>query len=845
MFQMQKTIGDSLGGKCMHTWHTIRAGFLTALFAAVMASPLHAGTEYQIIRGGTGPNVYASLEAFCRAGVVLANGDSIVLYNDDATLTQKLVIPNNTRVTIKSSGGRHAITGAPVADDFLFDVQGNEPRVTLENIAMTNNTSLTNGVVYMKSTSAGGILNISDAILSGNSGTIGAVAIDGAVTAAIANTVIADNANAAALLLINALGESSVVNIAFDAAAPARVAWSGNAAAIAMGIVGTASLTFDLAAGKTLEITDSILQLGPGTVAIEKIGQGTLKFDKATSLATNTDLNIRQGTMHFGAGPTSVANSVIWAGNNLSVASGAVFKPTVDAGNLAEVLANPNSVQGDWSAPDFSRIVLAGAFTAAPGARLEIGNVSTMPQLGDWRNIGGGMQRKTRVAYGIVVPADIAGSALNGMSINNALMSARLFFADSADPFAATPDPTKFNSIWLEIDRLNNLDTLDGLGTYADIYRRLAALSPAERDFLDSFYARGGDDANGMAYLQTLGGATVQNSLLAMRQNLTSLQRNIGRRFTRQPRETAATPTANMTEFQRYFMANREEAVIPTGEIWAYVDNRWINQDDFRHTAGYVYNPYGLGLGFDKKIGDVLVGGVARYDTGKMKLKAGGDSRTDIDSLLLSAYGSWTLDKYYFGGGAHFGYGWNDSLSSYAIPGMNVTARSGTYGTSLFGLSTEFGYMWDGTLGGRPFRLTPYGGLGFARIGRNGFTESGAGTLDRRFGSSYWNVWDLSLGFKMAMPIELSSVTLIPSADISFVSSLGAPKTHDGDVSLLSNPTASWHAPDIAANQSGLHVETGLAARFGHNWDLGMMYEFEWRRATLAHRLDLNVSKGF
>jgi outer membrane autotransporter protein len=323
-----------------------------------------------------------------------------------------------------------------------------------------------------------------------------------------------------------------------------------------------------------------------------------------------------------------------------------------------------------------------------------------------------------------------------------------------------------------------------------------------------------------------------------MRHNFANLLKNIARRHTKiQQEELEAEVTGSS------WCYSEEIDEVEYGELWAYIDQTWHSQDDTGSVAGYKYAPYGLGIGYDKHFDEWIVGGVLRYDNGKMKLKSGGETHTDVETLLASAYVSWANDGYYLSGGAHLGYGWNESVSSYTMPGL-VSKGKGKYHSSLYGVNAEGGYMFNTGSLDYPLRITPYGGLAYARINRDGFHEKGAGNLNRRFYSTDWDMWDATAGVRVSMPLQREGYTLIPSMDISIVRTLGEPEANHNDVTLISNPLGSWKVDTLGGNRTALRVGAGLNARF-NRLDVGAAYEFEWRKKATAHQLNLNMSLGF
>ncbi len=848
----------------VHGW------LLVLALVPCLAASARAGTEYHIKQGVTDPanKIYPSLDALRQAmapplpSVNLNNGDAIVLHNDDMyTLTDGFVFQNNLRITIRSAdGNKYVIKGQPsLAAAYLFQAgeyitdPASQPQITLENVHVLDNANV-GGVVYLAGGNNAGLLNITNSIFENNGG---GVDVMGNATVNITNTSFLNNGTMNGITAFNLAGESTVINLAVDANGPRTVKWESTAGSTGISIWngGSAAINADVAYGKNLDIRGTISNLDlitPNALAtLTKTGGGVMKLWNGGG--GNMNIDIKEGTLQFGPNsywitdivedPTDATDTS--TNNTITVRSQGVLKVGIDPGNIEEYYqkGQPDNMAVSSSA---SRFIIT-RFLSEEGARTEIGGISKFPVMPITQTedgSGGSPGTTWTLGYSVigVTPGTVNNSTFaSTMNINNSLLTATWKSGDgSKDTITeAVESPIEDHNVWfLHIEKVNNLATLDGVGSYADVYRRLDTLTEEERDALDHIYATGAAGGAELGHLQTLGGVMVQNSMVAMRHNYNNLWRHITQRATKFQREELELDVSGSD-----YCYSEEDPSTKYGEIWAYIDQAWYDQDDIGDTAGYRYNPYGIGIGYEKHKDEWIFGAVARYDTGDMKLKSHSATHTDIDTVLLSAYASYATQGYYITGGAHFGYGWNNATSSYTMPGLVATGKSGDFSTSLYGLSAEGGYMMSTGSGDYPLRVTPYAGLGYARISREAFTETGAGNLNRTFRKSDWDMWEFTAGVRLAMPIERENYILIPSADISFVRTMG--EAGGNDVTLVSNPAGTWKADVMSSDRSALHISAGLNARFGNNWDVGMGYDFEWRKRGINNQLNLNMTKGF
>ncbi len=830
--------------------------FLGALVATVLtilsARPVQAQTVYEIREdaapGGTVYNKLDDLrEAIDNGTVSLGQGDEIVLYNDDDSLLAPISANGDIGITVRSASGTpHTIK--PPAGGYVFSFERlltgpAIPNLNLDNIRVANDqNSLGDGLYYHNAETDRRTVTISESEFS-NLRT--AIELEGNVDATLINTII-QNSNYGVYTTANSvLNESINLNIVFDENAAYTSRWDSTIMATGG---GPTTVTVDVVEGRVfdqragVEISGRLVKTGGG---VYKVGWNT------TSIVDSTD--IREGTMHFRAGD--------WAGDSISVRSGAVFKVTLDPGNELT-----DWFEGEVDYPDgfnSSHFTLLDSFHGENGARTEIGGISKFPVIPHtWHDDSTTIRSHLFVRMIDVIPGNTGASFIpESMNIDNKLLTAKWYAVDwdtvggrwneDIDDILEDMEDADKDSFMLHISRVENLQILDGVGAYADAYRKMN-LTDVERDMLDSIYARGGANGHDLGFLQTLGGHVVQNAMLALRNNQLDLLRRINRRLTAyQKEELELVP--GITGGKHCYYTD-VDPVIDYGELWAYMDAAFDVQDDVGDVAGYRFNRYGLGVGYDWHIDQLIVGGALSFTMGDMKLKSHSATKTDIKNLIAAVYASWASEGWYISGSAFAGYGWNDSVSAYNLVGASpAVGRTGDYGTSTVGVGLEVGYMMETFLVGIPIRVTPYGSLSFARTTRNAVREHGAILndgesdidLNRQFRSGRWNAWDGALGFRLTAPIDCANYTLLPNLDIAWIRNGGSAGSKYADASFIRDPSASWSLPVAGPNRSALRLAAGLDARIGDRMMVGASYEFEWRKRATRHRFNVNFSLGF
>lgn len=838
-------------------------GLLTVFMFLGVTVSAQAGTEWNI--GGSGANSFSSLEALRQAVVdgyvTLGDGDVIVLHKDDNSLTQPFPIPEEWRITVRSASGTPYTISSQVMMDSYFFGDLDTPNMTFENIRINGTTAQQAYGVFVNSDD-GGTVTISNSIIENVD--YGAW-FEGDLDVNIINTIFRNNSEVSALYVNNEAGDTTNINITMNQNAPDTIIWGeSDSSGPAMTLIargGDLNVNFNIAEGKILNIRNQIFgsHYSADEIDIEKNGAGTLKLtggqidydvdDDGTVLVHgNFNFVVNEGRVHFTG--KDYETSAVWYDplGSITFKDGTVFKPTATKGDLEDENRTGNrwTSQGGWLWID--------TFHSEEGSKLEVGYIS------EYRAIP---NDKTASAYvGVVVlttPAvvtDGEGNILaynstiaSTMKIQNDLLDVNMKYGvweEDSDTGAILIDesdnPEEWNAILIDITRLEDLSTLKGVGEYADVYRKLTTLTDEERDMLDDIYARGGLTHSDRAFLQTLSGSIVTNSLLGMRHNWANLLRKINRRVTDYQHEEVLELGITGDEFCRY---DKDNPVVDYVQMWAGIDKSWMNQQDRDSLAGYDYNPYGFHIGVERHCENLIIGGVVRYDDGTMKLQSNNRTKTDITTVMGSAYVSWASEGIYITGSVHAGYGWNESHSNYLMPTLASTAKTGNYGSTMYGAHVEVGYMIETELGDLPFRVTPYGSLGYAKLHRQSVTESGAGNLDRHFRRGDWDLWEPSLGVRLAMPIDRGGYTLIPTADIAWSRSTGDGKNDSGDAYLIADPSNAWKISTMAGNRSALRLSGGLQAHFARNLRVGFEYDFEWRRSYSSHQLNLNMSMGF
>ncbi len=827
--------------------------------------PAHAANVYEIREGHSGGNVFSSLEEFRLAveadTVTLYDGDAIVLYNNDSTLTAMLQLPDNVRIAMRSADGKNFQVQPDPANTDLCVVGNNllsgTAHLGFENLTFANAATGLSVIGAANSDfTVTGSLEISGCNFYDND-SLGVVYISGDMEALINNCVMQGNSGYGIWAETASYRETQNITLNFDYFAPPTTVWDNG---IEFFGDGKQNLTVNVADDKIFNMKGSISGInssaGLSRLTVNKTGDGVFKvgMDGGSSFVNTTA--IQQGTMQFGTGR--------WTGDSISVEENAVFKITLDPGeNFSEWLADSeNTAIVGWKASSFS----LNSFQSREGARTEVGGISKFPAVPIVTKSGDDDNRVTTTHTFFYTPIHVNNGTINStmaqsMNIENKLMKATWYASDGRDlsneesieeQLKDVPDEDKFYYV-LSFEYINNLAALDGLGDYADAYRLLGDLTDPERDMLDSLYARGEGSTYELGQLQTIGGQIVENTMLALHMNQSKLLNKINRRLTSyQKEELSLEPEITGSDVCYY---DDCDPLNRYAELWAYIEGNWDRTNDNELLAGYKWNNYTLGLGYEWHRDEIIYGVSAAISNGKMSLQNNSATSSKITDIIAAVYGSWARDGWYLSGSGTAGYGWNSSEGAYSLVGAgSALGKTGTYGTSSLGANLEFGYMMETAFMGIPMRVTPYGSLTYSRTNRNAVRESGAVLYDgdgnvidynKQWRSGVWDAFVGAVGLRVAVPVDACSYTAVPYVDVALTRTAGHIHSDNDNAYFLRDPSASWNYSLLHDNRTSLRFTGGVDAKIRDNLTIGASYDFEWRRQYWRNQFGVNMTLGF
>ena len=179
--------------------------------------------------------------------------------------------------------------------------------------------------------------------------------------------------------------------------------------------------------------------------------------------------------------------------------------------------------------------------------------------------------------------------------------------------------------------------------------------------------------------------------------------------------------------------------------------------DSTANATGYNFTIFGFTAGADYRLRDDLVIGLGTgyYNTSASYKNSGGD--TGISSIPFYAYGAYTPGSFYAMGSLGYTLNLYSLERNIAFGGINRVATSSVNGNQL-NASLETGYDFKVA----QFTLTPALTVYYSQAWVNGFTESGAGSLDLNVNSQSANSVQTGLGMRLSRPFQSGTTLMLP-----------------------------------------------------------------------------------
>ncbi len=229
----------------------------------------------------------------------------------------------------------------------------------------------------------------------------------------------------------------------------------------------------------------------------------------------------------------------------------------------------------------------------------------------------------------------------------------------------------------------------------------------------------------------------------------------------KQPPPVAPTQEGEATDIPQ---ETPQEPWIKKGTVWVEPLGKYANQNPQQQNLGYTAGTGGVLVGTDYKFGDYFYVGCAfGYTFTKLNWK-GSAGKADINSYYSSLYTTWFNKRAFIDATIITAYNQYHADRKMSFPGIHRTAHNHHRGYQV-GTSLGSGVFF--TPG--DFQVTPYARLDYVFLHQNGFTESGAESLNLKVDDTNSRYFRSDLGLKFAHCRRYDGVAVTPYIKASWI----------------------------------------------------------------------------
>ncbi len=699
--------------------------------------------------------------------------------------------PNNaiTAVTVNNSGTIVNLTTNGAA---ISTTLGTGQPVTVNNVGTISGSINTgNGIDTINN--QGGTINGALLLDAGNNiVTVNGGAVNGAVTTLGGDDNLTVSGNG---VLTGAVDLGDGANLATVTGGTSRV--------VGAFVTGGGADILNLVSGGYVSGT---INLGSGSNILNI--SGTTAYTTRGNITNASAVNISNTTVtinHTLGSTTSLsgnaASKVIF--NQNATLSGAVTSSgTIQVGAGAILAADTMNINGGLLTVDVAsstsagRLNLAGGATTAPNTRLFINMLNLA---------------NTTVASGTVVTA-IQGNAASSATLVNAAKEGVFTFraVSSGNNVSVTIGRVSASTV-VEGDANKSLaNAFESLtpgqvtGTLSVIQGQIntARSASAVNDVLDSLNpSLSGMGAASVAVTNATG-AQLSNRMASLRQGI-------------------ATGSAN-----------------PSGNVWIEGFGTSNEQDDKKGNRGYESTGAGVTLGADTTalMPGTTVGAAFSYGSTNVESNSTNRAETDIESYIITGYGSRELNDGVFVNG-QLGVGMNGYEMERVIPGVG-TAKASPDGLQVTA-KAEVGR--DIAMNG--WKLTPIAGAQYTHLKVDSYTETGVGNAGLTVKPGNMDALDVSLGGRVAYDLDVAGGTLTPSVRAALSNRIGDTSMDSSNRFLGGGSTFS--TAGLEADRTTLNVGTGLMFGATGGTEFSADYDATLRDSLTGHAFKLKARMPF
>ncbi len=275
-----------------------------------------------------------------------------------------------------------------------------------------------------------------------------------------------------------------------------------------------------------------------------------------------------------------------------------------------------------------------------------------------------------------------------------------------------------------------------------------------------------------------------------------------------------------------------------SNHFWMQGFGAIVTQDDKDGAKGYDATTAGASVGIDT---DTLMDGMTTglafsYGAGTVDSNNANGASTDINSYMLTAYGSHTYDTGMFVNG-QANLGWNTYESS---RNTGVGTAKGDWDGIQYGLKVEAGQDFD--MSG--MTLTPMASAQWVGANQDKYTETGAGGASLTVDSETYNAILLGLGGQVAWNLPMDGGgSLKPALRAKYVYNAG--DVNGESTTNFAGGGAAFKVSGLKADRSSINAGAGVTFASAAGVDLSLDYDADIRDSLVGHTGQLKARWAF
>ena len=266
--------------------------------------------------------------------------------------------------------------------------------------------------------------------------------------------------------------------------------------------------------------------------------------------------------------------------------------------------------------------------------------------------------------------------------------------------------------------------------------------------------------------------------------------------------------------------------------LWGSFNRDHVRVKADRSGRGYSAESTTLLVGLDTQATDTLLLGAA-FAYGTSDVSTSGLGKSDDDHYQAMLYGRWASRDSYVRGVLSFAIDDYRIDREVALSDGSRTLASRPDGFS-WGVDVEAGHRLD--LGG--VSLTPFAGIAYDRVERDGFAETGDAAVALRFTNDRRNAWQLRGGAKLGTRFAMGGATLAPYAQASVTRELADEATRLDP--LLGGVAMTVGAPSMG--KTGVQGGAGVEALLSERVALSLGYRYKDMANARQHSANAGIS---